>query len=37
VVFARRQDRIEEARAHRPAGVPGAGGAYRAGTDGDRD
>jgi cytochrome b len=37
VVFARRQDRIEEARAHRPAGVPGAGGAYRAGTDRDRD
>ena len=30
VVFARRQERVQEARAHRPAGVPGAEGAYRA-------
>jgi uncharacterized protein (TIGR02611 family) len=30
VVFARRQEKLEEARAHRPAGVPGEGGAYRA-------
>jgi hypothetical protein len=30
VVFARRRQRIEEAKAHRPPGVPGRGGAYRA-------
>jgi hypothetical protein len=30
VVFARRQEEIEEAKAHRPPGVPGEGGAYRA-------
>jgi archaellum biogenesis protein FlaJ (TadC family) len=30
VVFARRQEGIEEAKAHRPAGAPEGGGAYRA-------
>jgi Putative transmembrane protein (PGPGW) len=30
VVFARRQERIEEEKAHRPAATPGSGGAYRA-------
>ncbi|WP_369135823.1 PGPGW domain-containing protein [Modestobacter sp. I12A-02662] len=30
VVFARRLEKIEQARARRPAGVPGTGGAYRA-------
>jgi archaellum biogenesis protein FlaJ (TadC family) len=30
VVFARRQEKIEQTRAHRPAGVRGTGGAYRA-------
>jgi uncharacterized protein (TIGR02611 family) len=30
VFFARRQERIEQAKAHRPPGVPGDGGAYRA-------
>ena len=29
VVYARRQERMERARAARPAGVPGTGGAYR--------
>jgi len=29
VVFARRQEKIEEAKAHRPAGTPGSAGAYR--------
>ncbi|WP_091547044.1 PGPGW domain-containing protein [Modestobacter sp. DSM 44400] len=29
VVFARRQERLEAAKADRPAGVPGEGGAYR--------
>ena len=32
VVFARRQEKLETARAHRPAGAPGDGGAYRAAT-----
>ena len=30
VVFARRQEKIEETKAHRPAGTPGTAGAYRA-------
>jgi hypothetical protein len=30
VVFARRQEGIVQAREHRPAGVPGDGGSYRA-------
>ncbi len=30
IVFARRQEKIEEARAHLPAGTPEGGGAYRA-------
>lgn len=30
VIYARRQERIEAAKAHRPAAVPGEGGAYRA-------
>ncbi|MGY1840311.1 MULTISPECIES: PGPGW domain-containing protein [unclassified Modestobacter] len=30
VLFARRHEHTMEARAHRPAGVPGTGGAYRA-------
>ena len=30
VVFARRLEQLQEARARRPAGVPGAAGAYRA-------
>ena len=29
VVFARRQEKIADARAHRPAGTPQGGGAYR--------
>ena len=32
VVFARRQEKVENARADRPAGTPGEGGAYRAAT-----
>jgi hypothetical protein len=32
VVFARRQERIEAARARRPAGTPEGGGSYRAAT-----
>ena len=32
VVFARRQERIEAARARRPAGAPEGGGSYRAAT-----
>ena len=36
VVFARRQEKIEVAKAHRPAGTPGSGGAYRvAGPEAD--
>jgi uncharacterized protein (TIGR02611 family) len=34
VLFARRQEKIEQARAHRPAGVRGTGGAYRAAAPG---
>ena len=30
VVFARRQEKLEEAKAHRPPAVPGGAGAYRA-------
>ena len=30
VVFARRQEKLEEAKAHRPPAVPGTAGAYRA-------
>jgi hypothetical protein len=30
IFFARRQEKLEEAKAHRPAGVPGTGGSYRA-------
>jgi len=30
IVFARRQEKLEEARAHLPAGTPGSAGAYRA-------
>lgn len=30
IVFARRQEKLEEARAHRPPGAPEGGGAYRA-------
>jgi uncharacterized membrane protein HdeD (DUF308 family) len=30
IFFARRQERLEEERAHRPAGAPQGGGAYRA-------
>jgi hypothetical protein len=30
VVFARRQEKAVEAKAHRPAGTPGTAGAYRA-------
>ena len=29
IFFARRQEKIEEAKAHRPAGTPGTAGAYR--------
>jgi uncharacterized membrane-anchored protein len=29
IFYARRQEKLEEARAHRPAGTPGGGGAYR--------
>ncbi len=35
VVFARRQEGIAQARAHRPAGAPGEGGAYRIGPPED--
>ena len=35
VVFARRQDKLERARAHRPAGRRGTAGAYRAAPHGD--
>jgi putative transmembrane protein PGPGW len=31
VIFARRQAKVEDARAHRPAGTPQGGGAYRVG------
>jgi Putative transmembrane protein (PGPGW) len=31
VIFARRQAKAEDARAHRPAGTPQGGGAYRVG------
>ncbi|MGY1856114.1 PGPGW domain-containing protein [Modestobacter sp. SYSU DS0290] len=30
VVFARHEEHVQVERAHRPAGVPGSGGAYRA-------
>lgn len=36
VVFARHEEHEQEAKAHRPAGVPGSGGAYRAAAP-DRD
>src|SRR3954453_2873166 len=29
ILYARKQERIEQARAHRPAGTPEGGGAYR--------
>ncbi|WP_369131326.1 PGPGW domain-containing protein [Modestobacter roseus] len=32
VVFARHEEHVQVARAHRPAGTPGTGGAYRAAT-----
>ena len=35
VVFARRQEKLEQARAHRPAGERGTAGAYRAAPRGD--
>jgi hypothetical protein len=35
VILARRQERLEQARAHRPAGARGTAGAYRAGPLGD--
>jgi uncharacterized protein (TIGR02611 family) len=35
VLFARRQEKIEQARAHRPAGERGTGGAYRAAPHGN--
>jgi hypothetical protein len=35
VVFARRQEKLEQARAHRPAGERGTAGAYRAAPHGD--
>ena len=36
VVFARRQEKLEEGKAHRPAGTPEGGGAYRvAGREAD--
>ena len=35
VVFARRQERLEQARARRPAGARGTAGAYRAAPLGD--
>ncbi len=34
VLFARRQEKIEQARAHRPAGVRGTAGAFRAAAPG---
>jgi uncharacterized protein (TIGR02611 family) len=34
VVFARHQEKVEQARADRPAGVRGTGGAYRAAAPG---
>jgi len=30
IVFARKQEKIEEAKAHRPDATPGSGGSYRA-------
>jgi hypothetical protein len=35
VVFARRQEKLEQARAHRPAGRRGTAGAYRAAPHSD--
>ncbi|MDP9391915.1 MAG: PGPGW domain-containing protein [Actinomycetota bacterium] len=35
VIFARRQEKLEQARAHRPAGERGTGGAYRAAPHGN--
>jgi uncharacterized membrane protein len=35
VVFARRQEKLERARAHRPAGQRGTAGAYRAAPHGN--
>jgi drug/metabolite transporter (DMT)-like permease len=35
VVFARRQEKLERGRAHRPAGRRGTAGAYRAAPHGD--
>ena len=35
VLFARRQEKLEQARAHRPAGRRGSAGAYRAAPLGD--
>ncbi len=35
VIFARRQERLEQARAHRPGGERGTAGAYRAAPSGD--
>ena len=32
IFFARRQEKVEEAKAHRPAGTPQGGGSYRAAT-----
>ena len=32
IFFARRQEKLEEAKAHRPAGTPQGGGSYRAAT-----
>ncbi len=35
VLFARRQEKLEQARAHRPAGERGTAGAYRAAPHGN--
>lgn len=37
IVFARKQEKLEEAKAHRPDATPGTGGAYRASVPRNRD
>jgi stage V sporulation protein SpoVS len=37
IVFARKQEALEEAKAHRPDATPGSGGAYRASVPRNRD
>ena len=37
IVFARKQEAVEEAKAHRPEATPGTGGAYRASVPRTRD